>query len=110
VLEILGEIGLQTWFRYQKYREMYAVRSPGAGKERALIAVDETPVGNYIEIEGSEHAIREIAAALGFHESEFLRESYYALYLKFCRECDITPGHMTFTAGQEATDLPVQKG
>jgi adenylate cyclase class 2 len=109
-LEIMGKIGLQIWFRYQKYREMYAVRSPGASREEAHISVDETPVGNYIEIEGSEQAIREIAGALGFKESEFLRDSYFGLYLKYCHDCDIKPGHMVFAAGQELTDLPARKG
>jgi adenylate cyclase class 2 len=97
VLAILDRIGLQIWFRYQKYRREYVIATPLDGE--AHLALDETPIGEYLEIEGSEQAIRSVAADLGFRESEFERDSYYALYLKFCRNFDIPPGHMVFSAG-----------
>ncbi len=107
-LEIFARLGLQVWFRYQKYREELEVRAPGAAALR--LALDETPVGDYAELEGPEPVIRRVAALLGFDESEFLRDSYYALYLKFCQSCDTQPGHMVFSAGHENPDRRVEKG
>ena len=45
---VFEELGLHVWFRYQKYREEFAA-------EEVTIALDETPVGTYVEIEGGEH-------------------------------------------------------
>jgi adenylate cyclase, class 2 len=100
VLAVFEKLGMQVWFRYQKYREEYEVRT-AAIDAPVRLAIDETPVGDYIEIEGPEDSIRAVAAEVGFDESEFLRDSYYALYLKFCRNLDIQPGHMIFSARQK---------
>lgn len=96
VLRILNELGLRVWFRYQKYRREYvlAPSAPPGGEVR--VAVDETPIGNYAELEGCEDAIRALAAALGFGESHFLRDSYYALYVRYCRERGEPEMGMTF--------------
>ncbi len=110
VLAIFDKLGLQTWFRYQKFRQEYSVCNPASPDEILHVALDETPVGDYAEIEGSEEGIRSLASALGFDESAFLRESYYALYLKFCRDFDIKPGHMIFSAGQPKGGGILEKG
>jgi len=64
------------------------------------LAVDETPVGCYAELEGPEECIRQVAIKLGFAEAEFLRDSYYSLYIRFCKEQGETPGHMLFPGPQ----------
>lgn len=97
-LEILGRLGLQLWFRYQKYRQEYVVTAGRPQGGEVHVALDETPVGNYAELEGSEACIRQVAADLGYRESQFLRSSYYSLYIGFCRERGETPGHMLFPA------------
>ena len=58
LLTILHELGLRVWFRYEKYREEFAA-------EDVVIAIDETPVGTFVEIEGGEEHIHRTAAALG---------------------------------------------
>ena len=52
--KILEELGLHVWFRYEKYREEFSA-------DDVVIAVDETPVGMFVEIEGGEDAIHETA-------------------------------------------------
>jgi adenylate cyclase class 2 len=89
VLHILERLGLQVCFRYQKYRREFEV-------DEVHVAVDETPVGNYVEFEGSEEGIRNLAAKMGMAESRFLRASYASLYLDYCREKGLTPKCMIF--------------
>ncbi|NLT34236.1 MAG: class IV adenylate cyclase [Acidobacteria bacterium] len=88
-LEILGRLGIRPVFRYQKYRREFAL-------DGVLVAVDETPIGNYTELEGSKEAIRALAHALSFSEDRFIRASYHALYLEFCRREGTAPGGMVF--------------
>ena len=49
--QVLERLGLHVWFRYQKYREEFA-------REDVVIAIDETPIGTFVEIEGTEPASR----------------------------------------------------
>jgi adenylate cyclase, class 2 len=77
--EILERLGMQELFRYQKFREEYRVLSRGQTGETVYLFLDETPIGNYAEIEGSEKGIRELAEYMGFNESSLLRASYYFL-------------------------------
>ena len=88
-LQILERIGMQVCFRYQKYRREYLLNG-------VQVAVDETPIGNFAEFEGSKDAIRVLARKLNIAESRFVRLSYYSLYLEFCEEHGKTPGFMTF--------------
>ena len=44
------------WFRYQKFREEFAA-------EDVVIAIDETPIGTFIEIEAANSAILAITPA-----------------------------------------------
>jgi adenylate cyclase class 2 len=88
-LEIFRRLGLRVWFRYQKYRREYGVDS-------VVVAVDETPIGDYAELEGSEAGILALAQRLGFDVSEFIRHNYYALYVEACRTRGMKPGNMVF--------------
>ena len=96
VSQILERIGLVPWFRYQKYRREFEVRHSAAAAAVLHVTVDETPIGAYAEFEGCEEAIRATAAAMGIGEHEFLRDSYYALYVEHCRRHDVAPGPMVF--------------
>ena len=98
VLAICERIGMKVWFRYQKYREECLIRPAGEEAQEVHLALDATPIGNYVELEGSETGIRMVAALLGFKESQFLRDSYYSLFLQFCRRRGNEPGHMVFPA------------
>jgi adenylate cyclase class 2 len=89
MLQILERLGMHVCFRYQKYRREYAL-------DGVLVAVDETPIGNYVEFEGSEQAIRDLARRMEISESEFLRLSYFSLYLEYCQDRKTAPEFMTF--------------
>jgi len=88
---ILNEIGLHPVFRYEKFRTEYA-RSSNQGK----VLLDETPVGNFLEIEGNARWIDRTAKQLGFKKSDYITRSYGYLYLAWCRERRIRPKDMLF--------------
>jgi adenylate cyclase class 2 len=94
VLSILEKLGMRVWFRYQKYRREFIV-------DEIHVAVDETPVGDYAEFEGPEEGIRHLARRLGVAESQFLRFSYYALYLEYCQKRGDDPTQMIFNSKSE---------
>lgn len=89
---ILKELGLHAWFRYQKFREEF--QAPGV-----IIALDETPVGTYLELEGSEEGILTVADALGCSPADFILNSYRGLFTAFAQTHHITARDMLFDAG-----------
>jgi adenylate cyclase class 2 len=76
---VLEELGLHAWFRYEKYREEYSA-------EEVTIALDETPVGTFVEIEGMEHGILEITKSLGRQAGDFVLDSYRTLFVRHRKE------------------------
>lgn len=81
--EILLRLGLKETFEYNKRRAVYAQVKPGrTAKSRTqnLLAYDETPVGNFIELEGSPRWIDQTAARLGYTRKDYVTSSYVALY------------------------------
>lgn len=76
---ILAKIGMRPLFRYQKYRTVYSSAD-------LLITVDETPIGNFFELEGPKERIDEAAARLGYGTSDYIAKSYFALYREYQTE------------------------
>ena len=75
LLRVLREIGLHEWFRYEKYRDEYS-------HEDVIVAIDETPVGVFVEVEGTEDGIAAMAEALGRGPSDYVLDSYRGLFLQ----------------------------
>jgi adenylate cyclase class 2 len=73
---VLEHLGLRAWFRYQKYREEYTL-------EGVVIAIDETPIGTFVELEGTEAAITAAAAAMGRTTADYILDSYCGLFLRY---------------------------
>jgi adenylate cyclase, class 2 len=73
VQAILESLGYRPIFRYQKHRETWTLR----GQE---VEVDETPIGAFLEIEGDLDGIHAVAKDLGYAESDYVAESYVALF------------------------------
>jgi adenylate cyclase class 2 len=102
-LEVFERLGMRSWFRYQKYRSEYRVQRGSPGGGAVQLAYDETPIGVYTELEGSPEDIRRVAGMLGFSESVFVRDSYYALYVRFCvaRNQDVADMVFKGSAGRD---------
>jgi len=88
---IFTHMGYRPVFRYEKFRSEYA-NSSSAGK----VLLDETPIGNFVEIEGSPRWIDHTARLLGFSAKDYITRSYGYLYLAYCRERRIRPKDMLF--------------
>jgi adenylate cyclase class 2 len=86
---LLERLGLHVWFRYQKYREEF-------GHEDVTVAVDETPLGVFVEVEGSEDGITAMAAALGKGPADYIAESYRGLFLRLRDSCGLAGPDMVF--------------
>jgi adenylate cyclase class 2 len=93
MLEILSRLGFFPVFEYQKYRTEYR---PSGRKGLALL--DETPVGDFLELEGAPKWIDEVAAQLGFTTQDYVLESYVALYFAHCEKRGQQAGNMVFEA------------
>jgi adenylate cyclase class 2 len=89
LMKILGELGFHVWFRYEKYREEFALGD-------CIIAIDETPVGVFVEIEGGECGIDVTAQLLGRSPGDYVLESYRALFVRHCERLGIEPKDMLF--------------
>ena len=95
---ILCAFGLNPMFRYEKYRTTYALPAlPGL-----KIELDETPVGIYLELEGTTAGIERGARLLGFDRKDYLKATYGSLYLADCRRKNRKPGHMLFPATRKS--------
>ena len=87
--KILSVLGLYPVFRYQKNREIYEIND-------TYVLLDETPIGNFIEIEGERDRIVDTAHILGLSMENGLADNYRELYLEYCRKKGITPSDMVF--------------
>jgi adenylate cyclase class 2 len=88
---LFRQLGYEAKFRYEKYRTEYA-RSGTTG----VVTVDDTPIGAFLEIEGTPEFIDATAQELGFTEADYVLASYGALYLQYCQEQGVVPTHMVF--------------
>jgi len=92
LLHIFEELGFHVWFRYEKYREEFS-------HEDVTVAIDETPVGVFVEIEGSEPGIVAMAESLGRGPDDYVLDSYRGLFLRYRDELGLTGTDMMFDRG-----------
>ncbi len=86
---LLTRAGFVTTYTYEKYRTVFRLGE-------AVVDLDETPIGCFVEIEGSPDVIREAAARLGARESDFLVEDYRTIYHAWLAERGLPPADMIF--------------
>ena len=93
--EIFLSLGLVPAFRYEKWRAEWA---DGEGH----CVVDETPIGNYAELEGSAEWIDHAAARLGIDRSQYITLSYGRLFELWRDEHRSAAQDLTFAAVKTA--------
>ncbi|HEV8117210.1 MAG TPA: class IV adenylate cyclase [Thermoanaerobaculia bacterium] len=87
---ILLALGFVRAFRYEKRREEWTL-------EECSIALDETPIGTFVEIEGSPIAIRRCVSALELDFSRAIPYTYARLYADRRKADPSLPPDMVFT-------------
>lgn len=90
---ILGRLGLEPQFRYEKYRSEW--QRPGG---EGIVMVDETPIGTFVELEGTGDWIDRTAVELGYTEGDYLNLSYARLFTARCLAEGRAAGNMLFDA------------
>ncbi len=84
-------LGFRPAFRYDKFRTTF--RLPNLHLD-----LDETPAGTYLELEGQPKAIDRAAKSLGFTKNDYLRATYWDLYVADCRRRGTKLKNMLFRA------------
>ena len=91
---IFFALGLRPIFRYEKFRSEW---SEGAGH----VVVDETPIGNFAEIEGPPRWIDATAKKLGVGRRDYITQNYAALFFAWKERGGSRAEEMTFAAVSE---------
>jgi adenylate cyclase class 2 len=89
--EVFLSLGLVAAFRYEKWRTEW---SDGEGH----CVVDETPIGNYAELEGSSAWIDRTAARLGVDPSQYVTLSYGRLFEAWREQHASSASDLTFAS------------
>jgi adenylate cyclase class 2 len=71
--KLIEALGYGVVFIYEKYRTTYEL-------DGAHVMLDETPIGNFVEIEGELDQLRPIAEKLGLDWEAAVPASYHALF------------------------------
>jgi adenylate cyclase, class 2 len=91
---ILRALGYEPSFRYEKYRTEFKQAQPAA---EGVVTLDETPIGDFFELEGPAEWIDKTAALLGFDRGAYVLASYGRLYLDHCAANGLEPSNMVFS-------------
>ena len=87
IRSILEALGYSLIRRYQKYREEWLLGS-------VVISLDHTPIGDYVEFEGS--GCEKVAERSGLDPSQAERRNYLRLYEDYLKSHPEAPENMIF--------------
>jgi adenylate cyclase, class 2 len=87
--EILRALGYQPTFCYEKFRAEWT-------DDRGHVVVDETPIGNFGEIEGPPRWIDQTAKKLGIRPEHYITDTYAGLFFAWKRRTRSRANEMTF--------------
>jgi adenylate cyclase, class 2 len=88
---ILRGLGYAPTFRYEKFRAEW---TDGKGQ----VVVDETPIGNFCEIEGPPRWIDATAKKLEVLTADYITKNYATLFMDWKQETKSSAEEMTFKA------------
>ena len=91
IAEVLEALGFKPSFRYEKYRTEWS-------DSNGHVVIDETPIGNFGEIEGPPNWIDATARHLNISVKNYLKDSYAELFLAWRRKTKSKATEMTFKA------------
>jgi adenylate cyclase, class 2 len=94
--EIFLSLGLVAAFRYEKWRTEWADPSGHDGEGHCVI--DETPIGNYAELEGPPAWIDRAATRLGVDSADYITLSYGRLFEQWRQQHRSAAQDLTFAA------------
>ena len=86
---ILRALGYAQSFRYEKLRAEW---TDGKGQ----VVVDQTPIGNFCEIEGAPRWIDATAKKLGVKPADYITQNYAGLFLEWKARAKSIAEEMTF--------------
>ncbi len=86
---ILRALGSSPSFRYEKFRAEW---TDGKGQ----VVVDETPIGNFCEVEGAPRWIDTTAKKLAVKPGQYITKNYATLFAEWKQETGIGAKNMTF--------------
>jgi len=86
---ILRALGFEPTLRYEKFRSEW-------GDGKGQVVLDETPIGNFGEIEGPSRWIDQTARALGISPSDYITDTYAGLFFAWKRRTKSPAKEMTF--------------
>ena len=87
---IFAALGLKPSFRYEKFRSEW---TDGAGH----VVLDETPIGNFGEIEGPPRWIDRVAKMLAISREQYITKSYAELFYDWKRNSRSRAKNMTYS-------------
>jgi adenylate cyclase class 2 len=88
---ILRGLGYAPSFRYEKFRAEWT-------DKKGQVVVDETPIGNFCEIEGPSRWIDATAKKLGVRAGDYITKNYATLFSDWRQEAQSPAQEMTFKA------------
>jgi len=92
--EFFHSLGLVAAFRYEKWRTEWADSSEQGAQGHCVI--DETPIGNYAELEGPSDWIDRAALRLGISTADYITLSYGRLFDQWRQQHRSTAEELTF--------------
>ena len=88
---IFRALRFEPVFRYEKFRAEWK-------GERGHVVIDETPIGDFGEIEGDAEWIDKVARDLGISPSDYSTDTYAGLFFSWKERTGSPANEMTFAA------------
>ena len=88
---ILRALQFEASFKYEKFRAEWK-------RDNGHVVIDETPIGNFGEIEGPPEWIDSVAKQLEIHPAHYITETYAGLFFAWKKLTGSSADEMTYAA------------